>query len=118
IYPFVDGITFARYFHGATPWVTVPKIEDLSLHRWDQLMQQARQKNAIDPVLNRVNETLRSGHQVWVATTFSLTAPPGTPPPVLPLRDSDRHRIGYFLGGWRDLFVADLRLHAERSAPI
>jgi hypothetical protein len=118
IYPFVDGITFTRYFHGVTPWVTIPKIEDLSLHRWDQLMQQARQENAIEPVLTQVNETLRSGHQVWVATTYSLAAPVGTPPPVLPLRDSQPRRIGYFLSGWRDLFVADLRLHAERGAPV
>jgi uncharacterized membrane protein len=118
IYPFVDAITFSRYFHGPAPFVTIPKIDDLSLHRWDQLVQQARQENAIAPLLTRVNETLRSGHQVWVATTFPLTAPPGTPPPVQPLRDSAPRRIGYFLGGWREQFVANLREHVERSAPV
>ena len=118
IYPFVDAITFSRYFHGPAPFVTIPKIDDLSLHRWDQLVQQARQENAIAPLITRVNETLRSGHQVWVATTFSLTAPAGSAPPVQPLRDSAPHRIGYFLVGWGEQFVANLRKHVERSAPV
>jgi uncharacterized membrane protein len=118
IYPFVDAITFSRYFHGPAPFVTIPEIDDLSLHRWDQLVQQARQENAIAPLITRVNETLRSGHQVWVATTLSLTAPTGSPPPVQPLRDSAPHRIGYFLVGWGEQFVANLRNHVERSAPV
>jgi hypothetical protein len=118
IYPFVDAITFSRYFHGPAPFETIPKIDDLSLHRWDQLVQQARKENAIAPLLTRVNETLRSGHQVWVATTFPLTAPAGSAPPVQPLRDAARQRIGYFLGGWGEQFVANLRAHVERSAPV
>jgi Dolichyl-phosphate-mannose-protein mannosyltransferase len=118
IYPFVDAITFSRYFRGPTPFETIPKIEDVSLHRWDQLVQQARQENAIAPLLNRVNETLRSGHQVWVATTFPLNARAGPAPPVQPLRDPARQRIGYFLGGWGEQFVANLRTHAERSGPV
>ncbi len=118
IYPFVDAITFSRYFHGPAPFETIPKIEDLSLHRWDQLVEQARKENAIAPLLNRVNETLRSGHQVWVATTFPLNARAGTPPLVQPLRDPARQRIGYFLGGWGEQFVANLRAHVERSGPV
>jgi hypothetical protein len=65
-----------------------------------------------------VNETLRSGHQVWVATTFPLSARAGSGPPVQPLRDPARQRIGYFLGGWGEQFVANLRTHVERSAPV
>jgi hypothetical protein len=118
IYPFVDAITFSRYFHGRAPFETIPKIDDLSLHRWDQLVQQARKENAIAPLLTRVNETLRSGHQVWVATTFPLTAAAGSAPPVHPLRDPARQRIGYFLGGWGEQFVANLREHVERSGPV
>jgi Dolichyl-phosphate-mannose-protein mannosyltransferase len=118
VYPFVDGITFNRYFHGPAPWTTIPRIDDLSLHRWDQLMEQARRENAIAPILDRINETLRTGHQVWVATTFPLTAPMGPPSPVLPLQASQPQRIGYFLGGWRELLVADLREHTEHSAPV
>jgi hypothetical protein len=53
-----------------------------------------------------------------VATTFPLTAPAGSPPPVQPLRDSAPHRIGYFLVGWGEQFVANLRKHVERSAPV
>ena len=118
LYPFVDGITFSRYYHGATPWVTIPQIGDLSLHRWDLLMQQARQENAIAPVLDQIDKTLRSGNQVWLATTFPLVASEGPPSPVLPLQDSQPRRIGYFLGGWRELLVANLREHAERSNPV
>ena len=118
VYPFVDGITFNRYYHGATPWVTIPKIGDLSLHRWDLLMQHARQENAIAPVLDQIDTTLRDGHQVWIATTFPLVVPAGPAAPVLPLQDSQPRRIGYFLGGWRDQLMANLRDHAERSGPI
>lgn len=112
IYPFADGITFQRYFHGQTPWLTIPNVADLSLHRWDQLMEQARTKDALAPALQRVNETLQAGHKVWVASTFPLTARPGPPRAVLPLRQEEPRRIGYFLGGWRDQFVTDLRAHA------
>jgi hypothetical protein len=118
IYPFVDAITFSRYFHGPAPFETIPKIQDLSLHRWDQLVEQARKENAIAPLLTRVNETLRSGHQVWVATTFPLSARSGAAPSVQPLRDPARQRIGYFLGGWGEQFVANLRTHVERSGPV
>ena len=118
LYPFVDGITFNRYYHGATRWLTIPKIGDLSLHRWDLLMQQARQENAIAPVLEEIDKVLRDGNQVWIATTFPLVPSEGPPRPVLPLQDSRPRRIGYFLGGWRDLLVANLREHAERSTAV
>ncbi len=114
IYPFVDGITFRRYFHGTQQWTTVPEMQDLSLHRWDQLMEQLRRPHAIAPVLARIDETLRSGHSVWLASTFPLNAPAGGPPEVLPLSESNQRRIGYFLSGWGSQLAAALHEHAEK----
>ena len=116
IFPFVDGITFQRYYQGSTRWTTLPRIADLSLHRWDQLMERVRQPNDLGPFLDEVNETLRGGHQVWIASTIPMQ-PTGQPSRRLqPYTELNPHLLGYYLGGWRDLFLEDLANHAEKMA--
>ena len=117
IYPFVDGVTFERYFHREVEWLTVPLMRvNLPLRRWDDLFEQLRRPDAMQPILEKINHTLQTGHNVWVASTFPLRIPDGPPRPVLPLQDSapHPHPLGYFLGGWGQLLTYDLKMHAER----
>lgn len=66
------GISFNRYYHGRTPWVSVPNVSDFSLHRWDLLTDSMRQPHPIQSVLDRIDATLKAGHDVYVVG-FALT---------------------------------------------
>jgi hypothetical protein len=77
--PWTYGISFHRYFHGAAPWVTVPNIEDHRFHRFDLVkpfLMLPDQNEPIQPVVERIGETLKAGHRVWVVGEAHLP-PPG-----------------------------------------
>ncbi len=82
------GITFGHYFKGPCDWTTLPPIKDHSSHRYDLLQQQMQNTNAVQPVLDRVAKTLRSGGAVWVVGGLNDYTngpePPSLPPPPLP----------------------------------
>ncbi len=86
--PWQFGITFGHYFTNPCPWTSVPPIADHSGERYDLLLAQMQNTNAMLPVLASVGETLRSGHSVWVAGGLAeadgANAPVPPPPPPLP----------------------------------
>ena len=94
--PWFDGITFSRYYRGATAWETLPPLADHTLHRYDLFLDQMKDTNSLAPVLEKISATLRAGHRVWVVGQLEWPpdvsqVPPILPPPPLP---------GY---GWSDL---------------
>jgi len=97
--PWYCGIGFQHYYHGPTPWTTLPPLADYSWHRYDLVKTQLQNTNAIQPVLDRAAATLRAGHRVWVlADAGWMDIPdPGTESPyhlpAAPLRAT----------GWLDL---------------
>ena len=60
------GISFRRYYHGAANYETIPPIEDLRTHRGDLLKRQMMSSAPMAPVLQRMEDTLRSGHTIWL----------------------------------------------------
>ncbi len=86
--PWEIGITFSRYFKSPCAWTTVPPLGDHSCHRYDLLRLQMQNTNAMQPVLERIADTLRSGHTVWVVGGINeadgTNAPASLPPPPLP----------------------------------
>jgi uncharacterized membrane protein len=80
------GIGFRRYYSGSIPWMTLPPIEELRIHRYDLIKEQmmtADQQAVVRPVMDKVAETLKSGGRVW----FVGGLPPLTPeqkPELLP----------------------------------
>jgi hypothetical protein len=86
VHPWYYGLTFAYYYRGAIPWTTLPPIGDYRFHRYDLLKQELATANAIGPVLERVETTLRSGNRVWVVGRLPLppsdNAVPTSPPPA------------------------------------
>ena len=81
--PWYCGISFDRYFKSPTPWTTLPPLADHSTHRYDLVRNQMQDTNAIQPVLDRMAGTLRSGRRVWVVSEAGLMdiPEPGTPSP-------------------------------------
>lgn len=82
--PWHCGLTFQRYYKGQTPWMTLPPIRDLSLHRFDLIKEQMSSPNPIAPVLTRITETLQSGGRVWLVGSLNFDPPDMVPPKTPP----------------------------------
>jgi hypothetical protein len=93
VHPWYCGVSFARYYHGPTPWTTLPPLDDYTLHRYDQFKQQMQTVDPLRPVQNNVAATLKNGHRLWLVGRFPWGTPP--PPPVQPAPDNP--------WGWYDL---------------
>jgi hypothetical protein len=66
VYPFYCGVTFERYYKAATPWTTLPPLEDYTLERYDLVKAKMQTKDPIAPVIDRITSTLQSGNRVWL----------------------------------------------------
>jgi hypothetical protein len=60
------GIPFQRYYHGKAQWITIPPVDDYRFHRYDQLQKQMRSQGVMMPVLSLIEQSLKSGHKVWI----------------------------------------------------
>jgi hypothetical protein len=60
------AITFEHYYRGAAQDVTLPPIADHRLHRYDLVLRQMLKPDAVQPVLDKIERTLRAGHRVWL----------------------------------------------------
>jgi hypothetical protein len=77
------GIPFRRYYREATSIATVPPIEDLRFHRCDLVKRRMMSPDPMAPVLQKMEETLRSGHTIWLIGSLDFV-PPGKEPKVIP----------------------------------
>jgi hypothetical protein len=68
--PWYYGVAFQRYYRGSAPWITVPPLEDLRIHRYDLLKEKMKSSDPIGPLLSRMSETLRSGNRLWLVGEF------------------------------------------------
>ena len=69
------GISFQRYYHGTASWETLPPISDHRAHRYDLLKEQMSRTEALAPLLQRAEQTLRAGHRVWVVGPTHFVGP-------------------------------------------
>ena len=86
--PWQFGITFDHYFTNGCHWTTVPPIADHKGERYDLLLEQMQNTNAMTPLLASAGEALRSGNAVWIVggiASVGETNEPASPlPPPLP----------------------------------
>jgi hypothetical protein len=73
VYPWYCGITFNRYYHGQTPWATLPPLSDLRLHRYDLLKDKLAATSPTQPVLDKMILALNSGNRVWLVGGLPAT---------------------------------------------
>jgi len=69
------GLSFQRYYHGQTPWTTLPPMEDLRFHRLDQIMDRYLDGSLLTNVLAAAGRTLSSGHSVWIIDDARVARP-------------------------------------------
>jgi hypothetical protein len=112
------GISFRRYYHGSANYETIPPIEDLRSHRTDILKRQMMSPAPMTLVLQRMGETLRSGHTIWLIGSLNFV-PPGKEPQVIPPGyDGPNGWVGgNFYAAWAEqagFIVQSHALHFER----
>lgn len=91
--PWFYAIGFRRYYRGAAPWITVPPIDDFTVHRYDLVRARMREPDPMAPALAAARACLAKGGAVWLLGSVELFE--GEPPPVRPAPDPD--------WGWREL---------------
>jgi hypothetical protein len=94
MHPWFCGVTFHRYYKGSAEWLTLPPLADYRLQRLDLFKEQMQLETPIQPVLEKIEATLSSGHTVWLVGYYPFSNPP-RPPPKLP-------HAGEGPGGWNE----------------
>jgi len=107
VHPWTFGVSFDRQYNGPTSWTTVPPLADHRFHRYDLFKAEMVLDNPIQPVLDQIADTLRSGHRVWLVGVIPLSQ---TPPPLIqpapnnpwgwlddPYSDVWGAQVGYFV---------------------
>lgn len=115
---FIYGISFHRYYHGSANYQTIPPMEDLRSQRVDLLKRQMMSPAPMAPVLQRMEETLRNGHTIWLIGSLDFL-PPGKEPTVIPPGyDGPNGWVGgNFYTAWAEqagFLVQSHALHFER----
>jgi len=73
--PWFFGITLNWYYHGATPWVTLPTMNDHTVHRFDLVKAKMLSSAPLDDLLDMIGGTLRAGNRVWFVGGVRLLPP-------------------------------------------
>jgi hypothetical protein len=119
MHPWFCGVTLNRYYKGPAEWLTLPPLADYRLQRLDLFKEQMQRDAPIQPVLEKIEATLRNGHVVWLVGHYPFSQPPRSPPKM--------PRAGEGPAGWNEapymtaygMEVAYfLQAHAGASRPL
>ena len=119
IAPWQYGISFSRYYHGATPWITLPTITDLRVHRYDLFREKMLSPHPIDDVIEKVHRTLAAGNRVWFVGGIKLP-PEGKPArslPPAPNATAGWDNVAYS-DAWLEQLGAFVRAHSEHGQTV
>lgn len=117
--PFPYGISFQRYYHGVATYRAVPPLADLRSHRADLLKEQMMSAAPMEPLLEELEETLRTGHTVWLIGGLDFLAPGASPLVVPPGFDSPAGWVGgNFYKAWSEQAGSLLQKHAQQFERI
>ena len=117
--PWYVGFTFNRYYRGPVPWMTLPPMEDLTVHRYDLLKLRMTSAEPLAPLYGAIQGALESRHRVWLVGGL-LFPPAGHVPPVLPPAPGlpTGWSDGPYTIGWALQTGYFVQTHAERLAVV
>lgn len=58
--------SFYRYYHGGTPWITVPTMSEHRVHRYDLMKEKMVQADPLSDVRSAIQQSLQAGNRVWI----------------------------------------------------
>jgi hypothetical protein len=64
--PWSFAPSFYRYYHGSTPWITVPAMSEHRIHRYDLMKSKTMETDPLSDVRSAIQQTLQSQHRVWI----------------------------------------------------
>jgi hypothetical protein len=64
--PWYLGVSFNWYYHGTTPWITVPTIREHRIHRYNLMKEKMSDPDPIADVRIAIRQALESGRRVWI----------------------------------------------------
>lgn len=117
--PWQYGISFNRYYHGATPWITLPTITDIRVHRYDLFRDKMLSPHPIDDVLEKIRQTLTTGNRVWLVGGIKLP-PEGKPArslPPAPNATAGWDNVAYS-DAWLEQLGTFVRAHSEHGQNV
>lgn len=127
VQPWFFGVSFSRYYHGQTPWTSIPELPELTVHRYDLAKQAMATPDAVDRVMQRITSTLMSGQRVWIVGGLPQL-PPGYLYGTTPTAPHPQHgwqQFPYLLacrlevaGILNRLAAQTVRVELPQSAPI
>jgi len=117
--PWQYAISFNRYYHGATPSITLPAIVDLRVHRYDLFREKMLSEHPIDDVMEKIQQTLASGSRVWIVGGIKLP-PEGRPPkswPPAPDGNAGWDNVAYS-DAWLEQMSVFVREHSAHGQTV
>ena len=112
------GISFKRYYHGRTNWVTLPQVGDLTLHRWDLLKQAMTQPDPVPDLVSRAENVLRAGHRIFLVGKLG-PAPATEPEPLPPAPQSEfGWQMEAYTGQWKSELTYWIEHHALHGTDL
>lgn len=117
--PWQYAISFNRYYHNATPSITLPTIADLRVHRYDLFREKMLSEHPIDDVMEKIQQTLVTGNRVWIVGGIKLPsagrAPRSLPP--APNANAGWDNVAYS-DAWMEQLGAFVRAHSEHGQNV
>ncbi len=83
------GVTMDRYYKGPAAWTTIPPLVDFHFQDYGPILAQMREEAPLQPVFEKVEQTLRGGHQVWILGSILLPRPGQATPVLKRVTDAD-----------------------------
>ncbi len=115
--PWWYGVTFFRYYHGSTPWTTLPPIADPDLHRFDEIKVRMQEEHPMEPLIEQMLKTLQTGHRVWVVGELKVA--PTAPPEIKPAPNGPKGWVeDPYLYVWRMQAGSAIALHALKASAL
>ncbi|WP_139228405.1 hypothetical protein [Planctomicrobium piriforme] len=118
--PWYFSVGFNWHYHGETRWETLPILGKLKVHRYDLVRARMISPEPLTDLEDDIEETLKSGHRVWVVGTL-MPIPPDGPTVYAPAPNSP---VGWneelYTVSWMEQLAAFMQMHVAmvESVPV
>jgi hypothetical protein len=117
--PFYFGVSFAYYYKGSTPWVTIPEIAEQRVHSYDMFKIKMMQTDPIKSIIQKMTKTLQNGHRVWLVGGLNFLREGETPRMLPPAPNSPYGwSEGMYQIAWSEESAFTLQTHGQTLEQI
>jgi hypothetical protein len=117
--PWFFGVSFNRYYRGVAPWLTVPILSDLRIHRYDLIRERMSEEDPLGDLRPTIESTLRHGGRVYLVGGVQLV---GENERALVLPPAPRSQYGWnylpYVIAWSQQIGEFLQAHVQASREV